>query len=86
MRPAPERKPGRFNDPTAPDIPRTKYGTPIWSKDPWEAWTQLCDLARVAPDTPLGPDELVARLRAHGEMTRQSTVERIWASVTPEQN
>jgi hypothetical protein len=65
-------------DQFAPEIPRTKYGSPIWPRDPFQAWIQLCDLARVAPDTPLNPDQLLERLRANGELIQLTTVARIY--------
>jgi len=68
-------------DPFAPTVERTKYGTVIWPDDPQQAWYQLCDLARMAPDSyGMAVDDIVARLRRHGEHTHRSTVARIvWA-------
>ena len=71
-----------MKDLTAPNVSRTRYGTPIWPDDTRGAWYQLCDLARIAPDNyTMAVDEIVVRLRQHGEKTHRKTVERIvWAS------
>ena len=62
---------------TEPEIPRTRYGSPLWPKDDRQAWFMLCDLARVAPDTAASPDELIERLKTFGEHTQRRTVERL---------
>lgn len=62
---------------TAPDIERGPYGSALWPDNTRAAFYQLCDLARVPPDTLLSADELKARLWEHGEATKLRTVDRI---------
>ncbi len=62
---------------TAPDIERGEYGQALWPDNTREAFYQLCDLARVAPDTQLSLGELKDQLWEHGEATKQRTVDRI---------
>ena len=63
---------------TAPGVVRGPYGQVLWPNETRQAFYQMCDLARVAPDTPLDVEALVYRLWEHGEATKKTTVERIY--------
>lgn len=62
---------------TAPEVERGPAGSVLWPSDTREAFYQLCDLARVAPDTLLNTEQLKERLWEHGEATKRTTVEHI---------